>query len=146
MRGFGDMDAILGRDDKLVEKIGKACKKIDGNFVAVIGTPVPAVIGTDYAALRRMIEKKTGFVAMTVDTNGMELYDDGVRKASLELFRTFAGTDGNSQVMAQGTGTDDAANQSETAGTKPLELLGVLGATPMDIVETETPDDIAKLL
>ena len=142
--GLRDMDAILGRDDKLVEKIGKACKKIDGNFVAVIGTPVPAVIGTDYAALRRMIEKKTGFVAMTVDTNGMELYDDGVRKASLELFRTFAGTDGNSQVMAQGTGTDDAANQSETAGTKPLELLGVLGATPMDIVETETPDDIAN--
>lgn len=142
--GLRDMDAILGRDDKLVEKIGKACKKIDGNFVAVIGTPVPAVIGTDYAALRRMIEKKTGFVAMTVDTNGMELYDDGVRKASLELFRTFAGTDGNSQVMAQGTGTDDAANRSETAGTKPLELLGVIGATPMDIVETETPDDIAN--
>lgn len=142
--GLRDMDAILGRDDKLVEKIGKACKKIDGNFVAVIGTPVPAVIGTDYAALRRMIEKKTGFVAMTVDTNGMELYDDGVRKTSLELFRTFAGTDGNSQVMAQGTGTDDAANRSETAGTKPLELLGVLGATPMDIVETETPDDIAN--
>lgn len=142
--GLRDMDAILGRDDKLVEKIGKACKKIDGNFVAVIGTPVPAVIGTDYAALRRMIEKKTGFVAMTVDTNGMELYDDGVKKASLELFRTFAGTDGNSQVMAQGTGTDDAANRSETAGTKPLELLGVLGATPMDIVETETPDDIAN--
>lgn len=142
--GLRDMDAILGRDDKLVEKIGKACKKIDGNFVAVIGTPVPAVIGTDYAALRRMIEKKTGFVAMTVDTNGMELYDDGVRKASLELFRTFAGTDGNSQVMAQGTGTDDAANRSETAGTKPLELLVVLGATPMDIVETETPDDIAN--
>ena len=79
---------------------------------------------------------------MTVDTNGMELYDDGVRKASLELFRTFAGTDGNSQVMAQGTGTDDAANQSETAGTKPLELLGVLGATPMDIVETETPEEM----
>ena len=142
--GLRDMDAILGRDDKLVEKIGKACKKIDGNFVAVIGTPVPAVIGTDYAALRRMIEKKTGFVAMTVDTNGMELYDDGVRKASLELFRTFAGTDGNSQVMAQGTGTDDAANRSETAGTKPLELLGVIGATPMDIVETETPDDISN--
>ena len=55
--GLRDMDAILGRDDKLVEKIGKACKKIDGNFVAVIGTPVPAVIGTDYTALRRMIEK-----------------------------------------------------------------------------------------
>ena len=143
--GLRDMDAILGRDDKLVEKIGKACKKIDGNFVAVIGTPVPAVIGTDYTALRRMIEKKTGFVAVTVDTNGMELYDDGVRKASLELFRTFAGTDGDSQVMAQKTETDSAVNRGETVGRDtPLKLLGVLGATPMDIVETETPDAIAN--
>lgn len=140
--GLRDMDAILGRDDKLVEKIGKACKKIDGNFVAVIGTPVPAVIGTDYTALRRMIEKKTGFVAVTVDTNGMELYDDGVRKSSLELFRTFTGKDGDSQVTAQGTGKDGAASRSETAGTDPLELLGVLGATPMDVVETEAPETI----
>lgn len=152
--GLRDMDAILGRDDKLVEKIGKACKKIDGNFVAVIGTPVPAVIGTDYTALRRMIEKKTGFVAVTVDTNGMELYDDGVRKASFELFRTFTGKDGDSQVTAQGTGKDGtvnrgettgkdgAASRSETAGTDPLELLGVLGATPMDVVETEAPETI----
>ena len=81
--GLRDMDAILGRDDKLVEKISKACEKIDGNFVAVIGTPVPAVIGTDYSALKRMIEKKTGFPTVRVDTNGMELYDDGVKKASL---------------------------------------------------------------
>ena len=87
--GLRDMDAILGRDDKLVEKISKACEKIDGNFVAVIGTPVPAVIGTDYSALKRMIEKKTGFPTVTVDTNGMELYDDGVKKASVALFRTF---------------------------------------------------------
>ena len=51
------MDAILGRDDRLVEKIGKACEKLSADFIAVIGTPVPAVIGTDYRALSRMIEK-----------------------------------------------------------------------------------------
>ena len=58
--GLRDMDAILGRDDRLVEKIGKACEKLSADFIAVIGTPVPAVIGTDYRALSRMIEKKTG--------------------------------------------------------------------------------------
>ncbi len=117
--GLRDMDAILGRDDKLVEKISKACEKIDGNFVAVIGTPVPAVIGTDYSALKRMIGKKTGFPTVTVDTNGMELYDDGVKKASLELFRTF-------------TGKGIFAGKSTVPGT-----LGIIGATPMDVVETE---------
>ena len=55
--GLRDMDAILGRDDRLVEKIGKACEKLSADFIAVIGTPVPAVIGTDYRALSRMIEK-----------------------------------------------------------------------------------------
>ena len=66
--GLRDMDAILGRDDRLVEKIGKACEKLSADFIAVIGTPVPAVIGTDYRALSRMIEKKTGIPALTTRT------------------------------------------------------------------------------
>ena len=44
--GLRDMDAILGRDDLLVGKVEKACRDIEASFVAVIGTPVPAVIGT----------------------------------------------------------------------------------------------------
>lgn len=132
--GLRDMDAILGRDDKLVEKISKACEKIDGNFVAVIGTPVPAVIGTDYSALKRMIEKKTGFPTVTVDTGGMELYDDGVKKASLELFRTFAG-----KGIFSGKSTVAEGSRDILPGT-----LGIIGATPMDVVETKEPDALKQ--
>lgn len=82
------MDAILGRDDRLVEKIGKACEKLSADFIAVIGTPVPAVIGTDYRALSRMIEKKTGIPALTIDTDGTKLYDDGEKKTWKELFKS----------------------------------------------------------
>ena len=57
--GLRDMDAILGRDDRLVEKLCDAAETIDASFAAIIGTPVPAVIGTDYKALKRMAEKKT---------------------------------------------------------------------------------------
>ena len=88
--GLRDMDAILGRDDRLVEKIGKACEKLSADFIAVIGTPVPAVIGTDYRALSRMIEKKTGIPALTIDTDGTKLYDDGEKKTWKELFKKFA--------------------------------------------------------
>ena len=49
------MDAILGRDDRLVAKLADAAEKLDVTFAAVIGTPVPAVIGTDYRALERML-------------------------------------------------------------------------------------------
>ena len=51
--GLRDMDAILGRDDRLVAKLVDAADKIDANFAAIVGTPVPAVIGTDYQALKR---------------------------------------------------------------------------------------------
>lgn len=46
--GLRDMDAILGRDDRLVAKLVDAAEKVEAGFAAVIGTPVPAVIGTDF--------------------------------------------------------------------------------------------------
>lgn len=88
--GLRDMDAILGRDDKLVAELVDAGKKLDANFAAIVGTPVPSVIGTDYRALRRMAEKQLDYPILTVDTTGMELYDVGAEKAYLELFRRSA--------------------------------------------------------
>lgn len=122
--GLRDMDAILGRDDRLVKKIAMACEKIEGAFIAVIGTPVPAVIGTDYKALKKMIEKKTEIPAITVDTDGMELYDTGAGKAYLELFKTFGGKREEKELQME-------------EGKKESGILGVLGATPLDVEELE---------
>ena len=89
--GLRDMDAILGRDDKLADKLADAAKHLDVSFIVLIGTPVPAVIGTDYRGLKRMVEKRTQLPVITVDTNGIkDLYDKGEEKAWLELFKTFA--------------------------------------------------------
>ena len=41
--GLRDMDAIMGRDDKLIEKLSSAQQLIGARFAAIIGTPVPAV-------------------------------------------------------------------------------------------------------
>lgn len=88
--GLRDMDAILGRDDKLVAELADAARKIEANFAAIVGTPVPSVIGTDYHALRRMAERRCDLPVITVDTTGMELYDVGASKAYVELFDRFA--------------------------------------------------------
>ena len=88
--GLRDMDAILGRDDRLVAKLADAAEKLEASCAAIIGTPVPAVIGTDYRALERMSEKKMDLTVLTVDTDGMELYDAGEEKAYLALFQTYA--------------------------------------------------------
>ncbi len=108
--GLRDMDAILGRDERLVEKVEKACRRLDCSFVALIGTPVPSVIGTDYRALARMITRKTGMKVIAVDTNGMETYDAGLAKAWTAVFETFC----------------------EARDSLPGSV-GVLGATPLDV-------------
>ena len=131
--GLLDMDAILGRDDRLVAKLTDAAEKIDANFAAVIGTPVPAVIATDYRALQRMCEKKTNLPILTVDTNGMELYDVGEEKAWLTLFKTFAGKDAASQKEA--SEEDDSSKKMK---------IGVLGLTPHDVSDLNIEEKFRK--
>ncbi len=121
--GLRDMDAILGRDDRLVAKLADAAEKVDAAFTAVIGTPVPAVIATDYLALRRMTEKKMNLPVLTVDTDGMELYDKGEERAFLELFKTFA---------VEKYPVDE-------------HKIGVLGMTPQDVSDLAAADKIRDL-
>ena len=118
--GLRDMDAILGRDDRLVAKLADAAQKVDATFAAVIGTPVPAVIATDYLALKRMTEKKINLPIMTIDTDGMELYDKGEEKAFLELFKTFA---------TEKYPVDE-------------HKVGILGMTPQDVSDLDAADKI----
>ncbi len=122
--GLRDMDAILGRDEKLVDKMAEAAKSLDVNFAAIIGTPVPAVIGTDYRALKRMLRERTGLPVLTVDTDGTRLYDDGEEKAWMALFSTFA---------------------TENLPTVPGRI-GVLGATPQDLSDLTAPEKIRASL
>ena len=120
--GLRDMDAILGRDDRLVAKLGDAAEKVEAGFAAVIGTPVPAVIGTDYQALKRMCEKKTDLPVLAVNTDGMELYDGGERKAYLELFKVFA-----REKLPVETGR-----------------VGILGMTPQDVSDLKAADKLRE--
>ena len=120
--GLRDMDAILGRDDRLVAKLVDAAEKGEAGFAAVIGTPVPAVIGTDYQALKRMCEKKTDLPVLAVNTDGMELYDGGERKAYLELFKVFA-----REKLPVETGR-----------------VGILGMTPQDVSDLKAADKLRE--
>ncbi len=100
--GLRDMDAILGRDKLLVSKIASACSRIDASFVALVGTPVPATIATDYKALKRMIENETSIPVLTIATDGMKLYDEGEAMAYKALFDEFAKEDGKLEELTLG--------------------------------------------
>ncbi len=91
--GLRDMDAIFGRDRALIDKLAKVAEHADAPFAALVGTPVPATIGTDFGALKKMAEKPLGIPVLAIDTNGAAWYDKGVEKAYLALLDAFAESD-----------------------------------------------------
>jgi nitrogenase molybdenum-iron protein alpha/beta subunit len=119
--GLRDMDAILGRDDRLVEKLKLALSQVGGEFAAIIGTPVPAVTATDYRALKSLARKKTGMTILAVECKGTALYDEGAESAWEELFTTF---------------TKDESVEKENT-------LGIIGMTPLDLSITH-PEAFVK--
>ena len=106
--GLRDMDAILGRDDLLIKKIKKVMTRLDASFIALIGTPVPAVIGTDLKGLAHILETQIHKKVITCDTSGVFLYDTGIEKALNAFVKAFV---------------DDQKTEKE---------IGVLGFTPLD--------------
>lgn len=116
--GLRDMDAILGRDDRLIEKLKSAADQLGGNFAAIVGTPVPAVIATDYKALKRMAEKKCEMPVLALECTGTRLYDEGAEQAYLELFQTFAG---------------DGPKENK---------VGILGLIPLDVNALEVKEQL----
>jgi nitrogenase molybdenum-cofactor synthesis protein NifE len=123
--GLRDMDAIMGRDEHLADKLALAADEIEGNFAAVIGTPVPAVIATDYAALTKMLEKRLHIPVIAVGTTGMNYYDRGAEAAYLALVKQFC----------TGECTDGKADGHSAAGApSPVPgRIGVFGVNPLDL-------------
>ena len=151
--GLRDMDAILGRDDRLVAKLADAAEKLDVTFAAVIGTPVPAVIGTDYRALERMLAKKTDLSVLTVNTDGMELYDRGEEKAYLALFGRFAGENVDvepeniekTQTAESCDGKRNGKNEDVSVDIEDRPRVGIIGMTPQDVSDLKAAEKIRKL-
>ncbi len=117
--GLRDMDAIMGRDRELVKKIAGAQEKLQAKFIAIVGTPVPAVIGTDYQALRRMLQSKVSVPVLCIDTNGMRSFEYGAEKAYLALLEAFAVGQGCAQI----------SENAEVSGAS--ARIGVFGSFPM---------------
>lgn len=139
--GLRDLDAILGRDEAMMRKVGDVLGIMDGaEFLALVGTPVPSVIATDYQALKRMGQRKFGIRTLTIPTTGMELYDKGQERAYLELLREYRSSDsmtvdGNNSECPLSEGVTMDAGDSAESGSG---ALGILGATPMDLLESDT--------
>lgn len=60
-------------------------------FIALAGSPIPYMNGTDFPALAQVLEEETGIPAFAVPTNGMHDYVYGAGIALEEIAKRFTG-------------------------------------------------------
>lgn len=104
-----EIDAVMGDDEKLVKKIAAAAKELSPKFIAILGSPVPMVIGSDLFGIAAEVEDCTGIPSFGFATTGLEYYDKGISDAFLTIAKKFVGK---------------AQREEKT--------INLLGATPLD--------------
>ncbi|MGE4554423.1 MAG: nitrogenase component 1, partial [Desulfovibrionaceae bacterium] len=91
--GLLEMDVILGNDAKFIDNIVQTAKGLERRFVALSGTPISEIIGTDLKGFARTIEARTNMPVFMVPTAGSEPYAEGASKALLALADKFMDPD-----------------------------------------------------
>ncbi len=122
-----DLDAILGRDELLIQKTKEALGDIDAKFVGLIGTPVPAVITTDYRALKRLMETDYEYQLCLLRLMESACMTEGVNRAFLQILKYLYEEGGS------GAGSSQMSHEQKPLAEE-LEKLGKLGKLG-DLVE-----------
>lgn len=116
--GLSEIDAIMGNDEKFMQDIIRAARELKPRFIALVRTPVPMMIGTDFEALRDILEEETGLPVFYFPTNGMHSYIQGVEMA-LEM------------VAERLVNEPEKANSEDANASKDIPV-NLLGVTPLD--------------
>ena len=87
--GLREIDAILGDDEKLIKKMIHAADDLQPDVMALVGSPVPMVIGSDLTGIAAELEERTGIPSLGFDTTGTAYYDKGVAMATIALLKKF---------------------------------------------------------
>lgn len=88
--GLREIDAVLGNDEKLIDKMCRAAEDIRPDLMALIGSPVPMVIGSDMSGIAKELENRTGIASIGVDTTGTAYYDMGAYWMAVNLLKRFS--------------------------------------------------------
>lgn len=88
--GLRQIDAVLGDDEKLIRKMIRAAEDIKPDLMALVGSPVPMVIGADLEGIAAELEARTQIPCFGFDTTGTAYYDKGAFKAAKALLDRFA--------------------------------------------------------
>ena len=111
--GISEMEAIMGDDQKFIDDIIYTAKELNPKFIALAGTPIPTMIGTDFKAIANIVENETKIPTFGFNTTGMNSYVSGAYKAFEALSKRLL-----------------KRNDKESRAEK--SRVNILGATPLD--------------
>ena len=125
--GLREIDAILGDDEKLIQKVLYALEDIKPEMIALVGSPVPMVIGTDMEGIAAEIESRTGIMSVGFATTGLKYYPQGIEQVYKKVIARIL-EDDDSQVNKQ------------------ANTVNILGATPLDFGKSGTIESLENFL
>ncbi|WHH58726.1 nitrogenase component 1 [Petroclostridium sp. X23] len=114
-----EIDAVMGNDDKFINRIVSAATELNPKFICLMGSPVPMIIGSDFEGIAIEIEHKTGIPTFGFATTGLKYYDKGASDALVAFSRRFV--------------TQRHEKRPNT--------INMLGATPIDFTRVGTVMD-----
>lgn len=83
--GLNEIDTIQGNDQRLVDDIAEVTEAVRPAFIAIGGSPMPNAIGTDFRAIEKMVQERTGIFTMGFRTDGIHSYLPGAGNAYVRL-------------------------------------------------------------
>ena len=140
--GLSEMEAIMGDDQKFIDDIVYTAKELSPNFIAMAGTPIPTMIGTDFKAIANIIEKETNIPTFGFDTTGMHSYVSGAYKAFEALAKRFLKRNDKESRGEQKESIDKESREVKNTTIK----VNILGATPLDFSINKSVEAMVDLL
>ena len=127
--GLTEIDAIMGNDRKFIDDIEHAARELHPKFIALAGSPIPFMNGTDFPAIARVIETETGSPTFSVPTNGMNDYIYGAGIALEQIARRFV-----------------KEPDRQKKDRFPVRSVNLLGVTPLDFGPQENVERLKENL
>ena len=140
--GLSEMEAIMGDDQKFIDDIVYTAKELSPNFIAMAGTPIPTMIGTDFKAIANIIEKETNIPTFGFDTTGMHSYVSGAYKAFEALAKRFLKRNDKESRGEQKESIDKESREVKNTIIK----VNILGVTPLDFSINKSVEAMVALL
>ena len=123
---ISESEAIMGDDDKFIGDLIETAGELHPEFIALVGAPIPYMIGTDLDAIAAVVSRETGIPCFGFPANGMHHYTTGVSMALKRIVEELAG--------------EAVPGEKEKRRT----VVNILGATPLDFSVNGSVDSMKQ--